>query len=287
MGRGPEGGACSPLRIGSIYRAHLETSPMEEIVERLEGRGIAITGGAGDIGAAMGAELRRLGATVTLIDRKTPAEAEPWLERAREHGDVAYVQADVRDRDAIDAALAAIEPLDVAIGNAAVGHGIPFLEIAPEQCQDHLDVNLTGCFNIGQSAARLMVAREHSGRIIFTGSWVQEVPWPEIAAYSATKAGVRMLARAMARELASYKILVNVIAPGIVNAGLARHQLETEPQYARRVRHVIPLGELQTTAQVARATAFLCSDAADYMTGSVLLVDGGCSLFQFAEGDGE
>jgi len=76
----------------------------------------------------------------------------------------------------------------------------------------------------------------------------------------------------MARELAPHKILVNVIAPGIVNAGLARHQLETEPQYARRVRHVIPLGELQTTAQVARATAFLCSDAADYMTGSVLLV---------------
>ena len=167
------------------------------------------------------------------------------------------------------------------------GHGISFLEITPEQWQDHLDVNLTGCFNLGQSAARLMVARGHPGRIIFTGSWVQEVPWPEISAYSTTKAGVRMLARSMARELAPHKILVNVIAPGIVNAGLARHQLETEPQYARRVRHVIPLGELQSTAQVARATAFLCSDGADYMTGSVLLVDGGCSLFQFAEDDGE
>jgi NAD(P)-dependent dehydrogenase (short-subunit alcohol dehydrogenase family) len=260
---------------------------MEELMDRLEARGVAITGGAGDIGAAMGAELCRLGATVTLIDRKSPSEAEPWLVRAREHGDVTYAQADVRNRDAIDAALAAIDPLDVAIGNAAVGHGIPFLEITSEQWQDHLDVNLTGCFNLGQAAARLMVERGHPGRIIFTGTWVQEVPWPEIAAYSATKAGVRMLARSMARELAPHKILVNVIAPGIVNAGLARHQLETEPQYARRVRHVIPLGELQTTAQVARATAFLCSDAADYMTGSVLLVDGGCSLFQFAEDDGE
>ena len=65
----------------------------------------------------------------------------------------------MRDRDAIDAALAAIDPLDVAIGNAAVGHGIPFLEISPQQWQDHLDVNLTGCFNLGQAAARLMVAR--------------------------------------------------------------------------------------------------------------------------------
>jgi NAD(P)-dependent dehydrogenase (short-subunit alcohol dehydrogenase family) len=128
-----------------------------------------------------------------------------------------------------------------------------------------------------------MAARGRPGRIVFTGSWVQEVPWPEIAAYSASKAGLRMLARSMARELAPHRILVNVIAPGIVNAGLARHQLETEPQYARRVAHVIPLGDLQTAEQVAKATAFLCSAAADYMTGAVLLVDGGCSLFQFEE----
>jgi NAD(P)-dependent dehydrogenase (short-subunit alcohol dehydrogenase family) len=254
-------------------------------MERLDGRGVAITGGAGDIGAAMGAELRRLGANVILIDVKSPEAAAPWLARAGEHGKVGYVQTDVRDRAALDAALATIDPLDVAIGNAAIGHGIPFLEITPEQWQEHLDVNLTGCFNLGQAAARLMVARERPGRIIFTGSWVQEVPWPEIAAYSATKAGVRMLAKSMARELAQHRILVNVIAPGIVYAGLAKHQMETEPQYARRIRHVIPLGELQTTQQVARATAFLCSDAADYMTGSVLLVDGGCSLFQFAENE--
>jgi NAD(P)-dependent dehydrogenase (short-subunit alcohol dehydrogenase family) len=252
-------------------------------MDRLDGLGIAITGGAGDIGAAMGAELRRRGARVTLIDRKTSEKAAPWVARAGSHGDVAYVRADVRDRDAIDAALGGIDPLDVAIGNAGIGHGIPFLEITPEQWRDHLDVNLTGCFHLGQAAARLMVARGRPGRIVFTGSWVQEVPWPEIAAYSASKAGVRMLARSMARELAPHRILVNVIAPGIVDAGLARHQMETESQYARRVRHVIPLGEPQSVEQVARATAFLCSEGADYMTGATLLVDGGCSLFRFDE----
>ncbi len=250
---------------------------------RLDGLNIAVTGGAGDIGAAMGAEFRRLGANVTLIDRKPPEEAAPWLERAALHGAVAYAQADVRDRPALEAALAAIDPLDVAIGNAAIGHGIPFLEISPEQWREHLDVNLTGCFHLGQAAARQMVARGKGGRIIFTGSWVQEVPWPEIAAYSVSKAGVRMLARSMARELAAHRILVNVVAPGIVRAGLAKHQMETEPQYARRIRHVIPLGEPQTAEQIARAAAFLCSDGADSMTGSVLLVDGGCSLFQFDE----
>lgn len=252
-------------------------------MDDLSGRGIVITGGAGDIGAAMGAALRRRGASVTLLDRKSPAEAAPWLDRAGHYGDVAYVQADVRDRAAIDAALAAVAPLDVAIGNAGIGHGVPFLDISEQIWRDHLDVNLTGCFNVGQAAARLMVARGHPGRIIFTGSWVQEVPWPEIAAYSAAKAGVRMLARSMARELAPHGIRVNVVAPGIVQAGLAKHQMETEPQYLRRIQHVIPLGRPQTVEEVAQATAFLCSDAASYMTGSVLLVDGGCSLFQFDE----
>ena len=249
----------------------------------LAGLNIAVTGGAGDIGAAMAAEFRRLGANVTLIDRKPPEEARSWVERASAHGAVAYAQADVRDRAALEAVLAAIGPLDVAFGNAAIGHGIPFLDLTAAQWQEHLDVNLTGCFNLGQAAARQMVRQGRGGRIIFTGSWVQEIPWPEIAAYSVSKAGVRMLARAMARELAPHKILVNVIAPGIVRAGLAKHQMETEPQYLRRIQHVIPLGEPQSAEQIARAAAFLCSDAADAMTGSVLLVDGGCSLFQFEE----
>jgi NAD(P)-dependent dehydrogenase (short-subunit alcohol dehydrogenase family) len=250
----------------------------------LDGRGVAITGGAGDIGAAMGRELSRQGASVTLIDRKSPEEAEPWVERARGgNGKVRYTEADVRDRGALDEALADVDPLDVAIGNAGIVDSAPFLEITEEQWQNHLDVNLTGCFNLGQAAARSMVEREKPGRIIFTSSWVQEVPWPEITAYSVTKAGLRMLARQMARELAPRGILVNVIAPGIVRAGLAKRQMETEPQYARRVKNVIPLGEPQTAEQVAAATVFLCSDAADYMTGSSLLVDGGCSLFQFDE----
>jgi NAD(P)-dependent dehydrogenase (short-subunit alcohol dehydrogenase family) len=85
----------------------------------------------------------------------------------------------------------------------------------------------------------------------------------------------------MARELADHGIRVNVIAPGIVNAGLAGEQLRTDPGYAARVQKVIALEGLQSPDDVAGGMVFLCSPAADQMTGSVLLIDGGCSLYRF------
>jgi NAD(P)-dependent dehydrogenase (short-subunit alcohol dehydrogenase family) len=89
------------------------------------------------------------------------------------------------------------------------------------------------------------------------------VPWPEICAYAVSKASLKMLTRLMAAQLATDVTLVNSVAPGIVAAGMARHQLETEPQYAARVAQAIPLGRLQTAEEVARAVAFLCSNAVE------------------------
>ena len=249
----------------------------------LDGLGIAVTGAAGDLGHAMSLELARRGASVTMIDRVPEAEARARIEAVAAVGRCSYWQADVTDRDGVMAALSALDPLDVAIGNAGIVESAPFLEVTPEQWQAHLDVNLSGCFNVGQIAARLMAERGRPGLVLFTGSWVGEIPWPEISAYCVSKAGVRMLARSMARELAVHGIRVNVVAPGIVFAGMARRQYETDPAYARRASGVVPLGELGTAEQVAQAAAFLCSSDAAYMTGSVLLVDGGASLFQFEE----
>jgi NAD(P)-dependent dehydrogenase (short-subunit alcohol dehydrogenase family) len=247
----------------------------------LAGLGVAVTGAAGDLGGAMALELAARGAHVTMLDRVPEAEASERITAVTAAGSCSYRQVDVTDRAAVDAVLTAVAPLDVAIGNAGIVDAAPFLEVSQAQWQAHLDVNVTGCFNIGQTAARLMVERKTRGQIIFTGSWVGEIPWPEISAYSVSKAGVRMLARSMARELAGRGIRVNVVAPGIVMAGMARRQYETDPDYARRASAVIPLGEFGTAEQVAKATAFLCSPDAAYMTGSVLLVDGGASLFQF------
>jgi NAD(P)-dependent dehydrogenase (short-subunit alcohol dehydrogenase family) len=253
------------------------------VSSQLKDAGVAITGAAGDLGHAMSLELARLGARVTMIDRVSADYASERIATVGRAGHCTYVQADVTDRAAIAAALRGTDPLDVAIGNAGIVESAPFLEVTAEQWQAHLDINLTGCFNVGQVAAQLMVERERPGLVLFTGSWVGEIPWPEIGPYCVTKAGVRMLARSMARELAAHGIRVNVVAPGIVHAGMARRQYETDPAYARRASVVIPLGEMGTAEQVAQATAFLCSPEAAYMTGSVLLVDGGASLFQFAE----
>jgi NAD(P)-dependent dehydrogenase (short-subunit alcohol dehydrogenase family) len=253
--------------------------------KQLDGRHIVVTGGSGDIGRAMAVELVSRGARVTVFDVREPARqdgAEPDpLNAAIDAGSVAFVQVDVCDRPAVRAALEQIAPFDVVVGNAGISDSAPFLEITDDQWRRHLDVNLTGNFYLGQEAARLMITHGVEGRIIYTGSWVQEVPWPEIAAYSASKAGLAMLMKTMALELAKHNIRVNVVAPGIVAAGMAKYQMDHEPQYASRVANIVPLGRMQTPEDVARATAFLCSDDAAYMTGSTLLADGGCSLFQF------
>lgn len=238
-----------------------------------------ITGAVGDIGSAMVAELLHTGFRVTAVDTQTEAQARSQLQRLQSLGDVDYAQVDVRDRSQLAEVLDRIAPVDVAIGNAGIGGSSSFLDLSEQTWSDTLAVNLGGNFHLGQLVAQQMVSRGQGGRIIFTSSWVQDVPWPDITAYSVSKAGLQMLAKQMAKELAPHRILVNLVAPGIVDAGLAGQLRRTDPDYARRAPQAIPLGEFQSPEQVARVTAFLCSPAADYMTGSVLLADGGCSLF--------
>lgn len=255
----------------------------------LTGKIALVTGGAGDLGNEMALHLAQTGADVIIWDIVPEAQAKPRIDRVTATGKrVLYREVDVRNREAVDSALdAAISTLgglDIVCSNAGIVDSAPFLQITQENWQRHLDINLTGCFNVGQSAAQRMVLNKTEGRIIFTSSWVSEIPWPEITAYTVSKAGVNMLMKQMARELAHYGIRVNAIAPGIVKAGLAGRQLVEEPQYAARVSKVIPLGEPGTPVEIAQAVVYLAGPHTEYMTGSLLVLDGGCSLFQFDQG---
>lgn len=250
----------------------------------LSGKTALVTGAGGDLGNAMAVHLAKNGADVILWDIKPLDEVHDKLANLQVFKDpLAYQQIDIRDRDAVDSAIADIESLDIVCSNAGIVDAQPFLEVTQENWQNHLDINLTGCFNVCQSSARKMVADKTQGRIILTSSWVSSIPWPEITPYTVSKAGVNMLTKQMARELSSYGIRVNAIAPGIVEAGLAGRQLREEPQYAARVAKVIPLGDPGTPTEIAEAVVYLVSPQTAYMTGTILTLDGGCSLFQFDE----
>ena len=248
----------------------------------LDGKTAIVTGAAGDLGNAMARHLAEAGAKVSLWDIKSERDAQSALARVQAHDPGArYKTVDVRDRDRVDQAIAELPRLDIVCSNAGIVEAQPFLEVTGENWRDHLDINLTGCFNVCQAAARKMVADGREGRIILTSSWVGSIPWPEITPYSVSKAGVNMLVKQMARELAGHRILVNAIAPGIVNAGLAGRQLREEAQYAARVAKVIPLVEPGSPEEIAQAVVYLAGPQTAYMTGSILTLDGGCSLFQF------
>jgi NAD(P)-dependent dehydrogenase (short-subunit alcohol dehydrogenase family) len=156
---------------------------------------------------------------------------------------------------------------------------VKLTEVDVDEWDKVMAVNLRAAMLLAQASARQMLAKGTKGQIIFTSSWVSETPWPEIGPYHTSKAGMNQLMRGFARELAESGIRANAVAPGIVGAGMAKHQWDTDPDYRARAQRAVPLGYLQPVETVADAFLFLCSSAASYMTGSVLFVDGGCSLY--------
>jgi NAD(P)-dependent dehydrogenase (short-subunit alcohol dehydrogenase family) len=238
---------------------------------------VVITGGAGEIGLVVAAEFARRGATISLLDKAIPDEVRPVINSLGAQ----FHLVDVTDQQAVAEVVESLPEIDVAIGNAGVHRGARFLDLSLKDWNLMLDVNLTGVFLFCQAAARRMVARGEGGAILVTGSWVQNVPNLDNTGYCTSKSGAAMLAKCMALELGDHGIRVNVVAPGIVNAGMARRQLKIDPVFAQKATQGIPLGRLQTAEQVAQAAAFLCSDEAESVTGATLLVDGGLSLFKY------
>ncbi len=245
-----------------------------------DGKTVLVTGAAGDIGRAVCHAFLDAGATVVGVGRSGPERAAALLD-GQPPERLTYVTADVTDRAAVDAFIDAPEGLDIVIGNAGIVEPTPYIDVSVESWQRQIDINLTGNFHVTQAAVRRFVRDGTAGSIVLSGSWVGERPWPEIAPYSATKAALQMLARSIALEHAKDGIRCNLVAPGIVNAGLARAEAERNAEYAARAAKAVPLGALQQPEDVAAVVIFLSSSAAVHITGSTYLVDGGSSLGNF------
>lgn len=250
--------------------------------ECLKDRLIVLTGACGALGVAITETLVSHGAFVAANDVVDPTSVPQSLRSDR----VRYFRGDVRQTDVVKSLMNDIcDSLgvpDVVCAHAGLVDALPITDWSVERFDEVMSLNVRSTFLVAQEAARRMIDAERKSfprKILFTSSWVENVPWPEIGPYTASKAAVRMLMRNFARELCDKHIVCNSLSPGIVGAGMALRQWNEIPSYRARAEKAIPLGRLQDLTSVAQSMLFLCSDASNYMTGSTLLVDGGCSLY--------
>jgi NAD(P)-dependent dehydrogenase (short-subunit alcohol dehydrogenase family) len=188
------------------------------------------------------------------------------------------VQCDVTSAEQVDAAFTAVEaelgPVQVLISNAGIADDTLLMRMSEESFERVVDANLTGAYRVAKRATPGML-RARNGRMIFISSVVAFVGAPGQANYAASKAGLVGLARAIARELGSRSITANVIAPGFVDTDMTAAMTE-----ARRTEVLagVPLARYGTVDEIAGAAVYLASDAAAYVTGAVLPVDGGIGM---------
>ncbi len=232
-----------------------------------------ITGAAGSIGSAIAQHLAALGARVAGGDLAgSPAS----------HAAAGDPPLDVTDPASIEAWLDAVTerlgPPTIGIICAGITRTGRLIDTSDEDWRDVIDVNLTGAFYCGRAIIRRMLASGVKGRIVFIGSWAAHAPHPHIGGYSASKAGLRALCRTFALDHAGDGILVNEVAPGIVDAGVSRQIFRRDPHIERRTRAAIPSGLVLQPEDVARDVAFLASPDNRHTTGTVIVSDGGISL---------
>lgn len=240
--------------------------------------GALVTGGARGIGRAIVERLARGGASLFVADVDEAAATAVANELGVQGHDARPWAMDVSDVRQVAERIAAADasvPLATVVNNAGVAWSKPLVEVTPEAFDRLMEVNLRGAFFVLQAAARAMIPRGYGSIINITSTSAFTASTSPMVPYDASKGAVRAMTVSAARELAGHGIRVNAIAPGTVDTDLMRSLVDDPALLQQQAEERIPLGRLGVPDDVAAAAAFLASADASYVTGHVLVVDGG------------
>ena len=239
----------------------------------LEGRTALVTGGTRGIGLAITRALRREGARVTAVSHSM----EQVTKFRREFAEDPMVEADlidVRNRGQLEGLRDRLKSLDILIPNAGVNTRVKAVELADESLRDMLETNLYGAFVTCQVFAPLLLEKS-GGRVVVTSSALAIHGMDLRAAYTATKAGLTGMVRSLAIEWGPMGTTVNAVGPGVIQTPLTQAYIDEHPERAQAAIDNTPLRRLGVPEDVADVVAFLASDAARFITGQTIYVDGG------------
>lgn len=246
-------------------------------------RTVIISGGLGDIGRAIAAEFARQGANIAIGDILPAPDAIGLLAELEQFNvRCHYSQVDVADARMVQSWINKVEEElsvpDIIIPNAAVVTVAGLYDLTVDEWARELRINLDGAFYLARKATARLLDLQQPGWIVFIGSWAAHTVHPHIPAYCVSKAGLRMLCKCMALELAPHNILVNELALGYVDGGLSGRLMALDPERREKAIAKTPVKKLITVQEVAMQVIHLCHPQNQHITGSTLLMDGGLSL---------
>ena len=238
-----------------------------------------VTGSSQGIGRAIVERFAQEGADVVINYNRTPGGADEALHNVEAAGRRGLiVKADLSNtaevRNLIAAGIEHFGRLDILVNNAGIETHAPFWEVTEEDYDRVLNVNLKGVFFATQAIVRHFIETKRSGKIINISSVHEDLPFPNFAAYCASKGGLKMLTRNLSVELGQFGITINSIAPGAIETPI-NTKLLNDPQKLNALLSQIPLARLGKPNDVSGLATFLASADADYVTGATYFVDGG------------